>query len=159
MKKIKLDFELEKMKIITKVAFKGSARMRDLIIDIGCSLTTMSHTLFKRLKYEEADSSPITILGLNSKEKSKSVIIPSFIISDQDIGPIRVALATLKAEFQNKILFGMNVLAWFHWDVDMQKKVFTLTPRKYGSHIKSSDFFVLRNPQESMLLYTQEKWV
>ena len=153
MKQIKLNFKLEKMKMITKVAFNGSATTRDLIIDTGCSLTTMSHTLFKRLKYKKTDSSPITILGLNSEEKSKSVIIPSFIISNHDIGPIRIALATLKAEFQNKILLGMNVLAWFHWDVDMQKKVFTLTSRNYGSHRKLSDFFVLKNPQESTLLY------
>ena len=108
MKKIKLDFKLDEMKMTSKVAFEGSNRAFDLIIDTGCSLTTMSHNLFKHLKYEETGSSPITILGLNSEEKSRSVIIPSFIISNQDIGPIRTALATLKAEFQNKIQLSIR---------------------------------------------------
>ena len=59
MNQIKLDFKLERMKMVSKVEFGGSGLTFDLIIDTGCAVTTMSQSLFKRLKYEETDSSPI----------------------------------------------------------------------------------------------------
>ena len=131
--KIITDIEIVGTKIITKVKLSNIKIPIDLILDCGATMTTISSDLFKRLKLEVKDKSPVKILGINSTEQSFSTLIPSFTIGGADLGEVRIALGTMLPEFQDKIILGMNILGWFNFDVSISNKLLKLKPRFGGN--------------------------
>jgi predicted aspartyl protease len=93
--RINLKFELRDLKIVSKVKMtrkSGGFERADLIIDTGCSTTTISPELFKKLGHPLIDAYEIKVFGLNSVEKSYSTILPHFEIGGVNLGPVRVVM-------------------------------------------------------------------
>jgi hypothetical protein len=131
-----------KIKTIIKLIPKGSTKPYPYyaIIDTGSSDTAMSEQLFKDLKYEEQERIPATITGINGKSKGFSTIIDDFILGDVKLGKTRVTVAKFEPEFENVVILGMNVLAWFNTLISYSKGEITLAERKIKNIDKSTRF-------------------
>lgn len=157
--KIKLDFELQKMKYISQVGLRDGSYY-DLIFDPGSNMTTMSKKLFDTLKFPLRDAASVTISGLNDKGKGISTVIDYFEIGDVNIGSVRVVLGSVLPEFENSIILGVNVLMWFEYSVSHRKNEIELVERKVknakylSKPVTKENRFVLKNPEILTNLFT-----
>ena len=154
--KIEAEFKIKKTKIITKVKLPNIVDPVDLILDTGASMTTISPKLFKRLNTEPKDKSPIKIIGINSIENSYSTLIPEFTIGRINLGEVRIAVGTMRDEFQNKVILGMNILGWFNINISMNSKIITLSPRFAGNPKHLRNFFKYKNPDVNLIMNETE---
>jgi len=151
---IELNFTLEDTKMLSKVSITKPNKIDEeltLIIDCGCSMTTMTPQLFQRLGFPKKDESPITIYGINSEEKGFSTLIPSFKLGAVELGEIRVAVANMRPEYQNSILLGMNILGWFDFGWQMRTKRIYMYPRNFADANYIQEGFRLKNPKTKLL--------
>ena len=141
---INLDIKLNKLKIITFVKLIGSKSKKpisyDAIIDTGSSDTAMSEKLFIDLGLKEQEKIPATITGINGKSKGYSTIINDFIIGGVNLEKTRVTVSTFVPEYENVVIIGMNVLAWFNMLVSYTKGEITLVERKIKNINKDTRF-------------------
>ncbi|MCL1999189.1 MAG: retroviral-like aspartic protease family protein [Turicibacter sp.] len=154
MKTIRLPFFLRDTKIISEVFIlnkEGEYQACELIIDCGCVMTTISPQLFEELGFEITDEAKIAIIGINSREIGVSTIIPSFKLGTEELGGVRVAVGTMRPEFQNSILLGMNVLGWFDFGWSMSNKMAVLVPRKFKDAGIFQRCFRFKNPKNRLL--------
>ena len=149
--RIEVDFKIRKTKIITKVKLPNIADPIDLILDTGATMTTISPELFNRLNTELKDKSPIKIIGINSIENSYSTLIPAFTVGGTNLGEVRIAVGTMRDEFQNKVILGMNILGWSNVNISMNRKIITLTPRFAGNPQHLHNFFRYKNPDVNLI--------
>jgi len=164
LKTIVLDVRLDKLKIKTFVELISKSSKTPIpfysIVDTGSSDTAMSEQLFKELGYTELDKIPTTITGINGKSKGFSTVIDNFIIGGVDIGKTRITVSKFEPEFENVIILGMNVLAWFNMLVSHTKGELTLAERKIKNvnmetRFSRADVFT-KNILASELLTEQE---
>ena len=128
-----LDIQIiRKTKIATKVLLPNEIKS-PLIIDSGASFTLMSHNLFAKLNLKPKDKANTRIIGLNSEEESYSTLIPSFVIGNIDLGEVRVAVGTMRPEFQDAVILGMNILGCFNYNLSISNKEIELRPRFRGN--------------------------
>jgi len=141
---ITFDITLDKLKIKTFVELIPMGGKQPspyyAIVDTGSSDTAMSEQLFKELGYKEQNKIPTTITGVNGKSKGFSTIIDDFILGDKNLGKIRVTVSKFEPEFENVIILGMNVLAWFNTLISHSKGELTLAERKIKNMDKSTRF-------------------
>jgi hypothetical protein len=141
---ITFDITIDKLKIKTfvKLIPEGSTKPSPYyaIVDTGSSDTAMSEHLFKELGYKEQNKIPTTITGVNGKSKGFSTIIDDFILGGVNLGKIRVTVSKFEPEFENVIILGMNVLAWFNTLISYSKKELTLAERKIKNIDKNARF-------------------
>ena len=157
---IKIPFTLRKTKIISKVNLLNNEHKNkdfDLIIDCGCSMTTISPQLYKRLGSPIKDKAHINVIGINSCERSFSVLLPSFRIGGEDLGEVRVAVGHMRPEFQNSVLLGMNILGWFDFGWTMFTKTAILRPRQFKNPNFINNCFKLKNPSSKLLVIDTEE--
>ena len=151
-KVIHASFEIIETKIISSVKISRNGNPIDLIIDCGAAMTTISPQLFKRLKLNVKDKTPIRIIGINSEEISYSTLIPSFVIGGFDLGEVRVAVGTMRSEFQNSILLGMNIMGWFDFGWSISNKRISLIPRRFKDTTIWDRCFTYKNPKTKLLI-------
>ena len=149
---INADFEIVETKIISKVKFLNRKVPIDLIIDCGASMTTISPQLFKDLRLEVKDKTQIRIIGINSEEISYSTLVPSFIIGGVDLGEVRVAIGTMRPEFQDSILLGMNIIGWFDFGLSISNRLISLIPRRFKDTTIWERCFAYKNPKTKLLI-------
>ena len=150
--KIQTDFEIVNTKIITSVRLADLPDPVDLVVDCGATMTTLSPQLFNDLGLSLKDKSPIKILGINSEEKSFSTLIPAFTIGGKNLGEVRIALGTMREEFQDKVILGMNIPGWFNFDVSISNKVLELRPRFGGNFEIIGNGFKEKTPTIGLIL-------
>jgi len=134
-----LDFVMSKSKIITSVGLRlidknGKESKRplpyDTVFDTGCTMTTMSVSLFNDLGYSYKNEAKITIIGVNGENEGKSTVIDYFEVGGKDIGPVRIAVGRLHDNHKDRIILGMNIIMWHHFSLDHMKKRITLVERQ-----------------------------
>ena len=134
---IVLNIELEKLKMVTKVKLIDEIHKKSIlfksIVDTGSSDTAMSEQLFTTLGYKAQDKIPATITGINAKSKGFSTVIDDFIIGGVNLGKTRVTVSKFEPEFENVIILGMNVLAWFNTLISYSKGEITLSERRINN--------------------------
>jgi hypothetical protein len=131
-----------KLKTFVKLIPTGSKKASPYyaIVDTGSSDTAMSEHLFNNLGYKEQEKIPTTITGVNGKSKGFSIIIDDFILGGVNLGKTRITVSKFEPEFENVVILGMNVLAWFNTLISYNKKEVTLGARKIKSINKSTRF-------------------
>jgi len=143
--RIVLPFEMDKLKIVTKIKLKSPGRTNPssfrTYFDTGSTDTAMSYHLFKTLGFKEQDRLKTTITGINGKSEGFSTIIDNFIIGGVDLGKTRVTISEVSPEFKNIIVLGMNVLVWFNMLVSHTKGEITLAERQIKGLDKSNRFY------------------
>ena len=149
---INAKFKMRDAKIVSEVELLKNEAPLDLIVDCGAAMTTISPQLFKELNLKAKDKAQIKIIGINSEEISYSTLIPSFVIGGVDLGEVRVAIGTMRPEFQNSILLGMNILGWFDFGFSMSNKQISLIPRKFKDKTIWNRCFAYKNPKTELLI-------
>jgi predicted aspartyl protease len=141
---IVFNIKLDKLKIVTFVKLLGLKNKKpvpyDAVVDTGSSYTAMSEQLFKDLEYTEQEKVPATITGINGKSEGFSTVIDDFILGGVNLGKTRVTISKFQPEFENVIILGMNVLAWFNMLVSYSKGEITLAERKIKNIDKDTRF-------------------
>jgi hypothetical protein len=144
---IVFDITLDKLKVKTFVELipVGSTHPSPYyaIVDTGSSDTAMSEQLFNELGYKEQEKIPTTITGINGKSKGFSTIIDDFILGDVNLGKTRITVSKFEPEFENIIILGMNILAWFNMLVSYSKGEIILAERKIKNIDENSEKFKL----------------
>jgi hypothetical protein len=164
---IVLNIKVDKLKIISLVKLVVSKSKKPLpynaIVDTGSSDTAMSEQLFKELGYNEQNKLPVTITGINAKSKGFSTVIDDFIIGNVNLGKTRVTVSKFEPEFENVIVLGMNVLAWFNILVSYSKGEITLAERNIRNIDKDTRFnrtdIFTKNILASDLMIEDEKYI
>jgi hypothetical protein len=143
--RIVLPFEMDKLKIVTKVKLKTPGQAKPFsfrtYLDTGSTDTSMSAHLFKTLGFKENARLKTTITGINGKSEGFSTIIDNFILGGVDLGKTRVTVSDVSPEFKNIILLGMNVLVWFNILISHSKGEITLAERQIKGLDASARFY------------------
>jgi hypothetical protein len=152
----KIKFKFEGLKITFDVrlpygVYAGKPKTR-AIFDTGCDFTTISYDLLSELKYDENSKALITINGINSSEKSFSYIIPEFVIGNINLGRVRVAVGSMRKEYNSSVLLGMNVLMWFSYGISLPDRLILL--QQHGRSMGGVDMqegLIKNNPKTLIL--------
>jgi len=143
---IQLKFSFVNTKYVSKIKFMSlygnKEKHTDLIFDTGCTMTTISEKVFNRSGFILKDERPIKIYGINGESSGVSTIISNFMLGGENLGDVRVAVGKLLPEFENCVILGVNVLAWYNYSVDHGNRMITLAERNFKnlSVIKSERF-------------------
>jgi len=145
-----MNIQLKKLKIVSSAKLMVGKNKKPMLynayVDTGSTDTTISEQLFASLGYKEQEKIPVTITGINGKSKGFSTIIDDFIIGSVNLGKTRVTVSKFEPEFENIIILGMNVLAWFNMLISHSKGELTLAERQIknidkGTRFNRSDIF------------------
>jgi len=145
MKKIELNFKVQNMRITTmaKLTSKktGKVRLYPAIIDTGAHQTTISKELFASLGQKEQDAYDVVVRGIKGATRGRSTIIDNFVLGEVDLGKTRITVMGVEREFENAIILGMNILAWFNISVSHYEKKITLVERQFKTFDTESRFY------------------
>ena len=132
---IKATFRVQSTKLITTVMLKANGKEGTFpysaVFDPGCTMTTISQSLFKRLSHPLNDPANIRLIGINGESKGVSTIIDYFEIGGVNLGSVRVAVGEVHPNFENSIILGMNVLLWYDFAVTHSTKTIALLERRF----------------------------